>query len=201
VGSGTCRARKELALWSEIRRAAWSQLIEGLRVSGLALICAERSLHTRRLQFWSAPRVLLSSQGQQRELEQRRTVAQNYAEKLRAGSSPAPVSRTNASSFECVARRVHSRPPFFGRSRLLSPCCRARDCCPAESDGGLEVRREVSSSSAFTRNVLKLLTPGKTFVISRSRVQVPPPAPTSSRGVQQLRCRNFRGILPNGFLR
>jgi hypothetical protein len=39
------------------------------------------------------------------------------------------------------------------------------------------------------------------FVISRSRVQLPPPAPTSSRELQQLSGRNFRGVLPNRFLR
>jgi len=62
---------------------------EAVRVFGLALISAERTHETRRFQSSSAPGVLLSPQGEQRELEQRRTVVRNYAERLRAGSSPA----------------------------------------------------------------------------------------------------------------
>jgi hypothetical protein len=79
---------KALALRSEIRRAGWST---DLGVSGLALICAERTRETRRFQSSSAPRVLLNPRSEQRELEQRRTVVQNYAERLRAGSSPTLV--------------------------------------------------------------------------------------------------------------
>jgi hypothetical protein len=60
-------------------------------VSALALICAERTREIRRFQSSSAPRVLCSSESEQRELEQRRTVMQNYAERRRAGSSPALV--------------------------------------------------------------------------------------------------------------
>jgi hypothetical protein len=63
----------------------------GRRVSGLALICAERTHETRRFQSSSAPRVLLSPRGEQRKFEQRRTLVQNYAGKLSAGSSPALV--------------------------------------------------------------------------------------------------------------
>jgi hypothetical protein len=83
--------KQALALTSEIRRAGVVQLTWGLRRVGLALICAERSLQTRRFQSSSAPRVLLSSQGQPRELARQRMVTQNYGERLRAGSSPALV--------------------------------------------------------------------------------------------------------------
>src|SRR5438094_959707 len=84
---------KALALRSQVRRAGWFKLTSG---SGLALICAERTRQTGRFQSSSAPRVLLSPQGEQRELQQRRTVVRNYAERLRAGSSPAPVSGSSA---------------------------------------------------------------------------------------------------------
>ena len=80
--------RRALALRSEIRRAGRST---DVGVSGLALICAERTRETRRFQSSSAPRVLLNPRGEQRELEQRRTVMQNYAERLRAGLSPTLV--------------------------------------------------------------------------------------------------------------
>jgi len=60
-------------------------------LGSLALICAERTRQTRRFQSSSAPRVLLSPQGQRRQLERRRAVTCNYAERRRAGSSPALV--------------------------------------------------------------------------------------------------------------
>jgi hypothetical protein len=57
----------------------------------LALICAEHTRQAGRFQSSSAPRVLLSPRGRQREIKRRRALAQNYAERLRAGSSPALV--------------------------------------------------------------------------------------------------------------
>ena len=82
-------------------------------VSALALICAELTRETRRFQSSSAPRVLLSPQGWQRELEQWRMVVRNYAERLRAGSSPAPVSGSSAR--KGVGVRVPASAPTLHR--------------------------------------------------------------------------------------
>ena len=68
----------------------------GRRCRGLALICAERTCEAGRFQSSSAPRVLRSPRGEQREFERRRAVTRNHAERLRAGSSPAPVSGSSA---------------------------------------------------------------------------------------------------------
>jgi hypothetical protein len=62
---------------------------EAVGVCRLALICAERTRPAGRFQSSSAPRVLLSPRGEQGELERRRAVTPNYAERLRAGSLPA----------------------------------------------------------------------------------------------------------------
>jgi hypothetical protein len=55
---------------------------------------------------------------------------------VRPNSRPVRIRGRTPPRFEHVARRVRSMPPFSGRSRLLSPCCRARDCCPFESLAG-----------------------------------------------------------------
>jgi hypothetical protein len=73
---------------------------------GLALICAERTRQAGRFQSSSAPRVLLSPGGEQREIERRRGVMQNYAERLRAGSArPSPVIRMSLA--RALARGVN----------------------------------------------------------------------------------------------
>jgi len=87
----------------------------------LALICVERTRETRRLQSSSAPRVPFSPQGEQRELEQRRTVVRNYTERLRAGSSPAPVSGSSARKGPPGAGRARWRVLHPGRIEGRSP--------------------------------------------------------------------------------
>jgi hypothetical protein len=65
---------------------------EVVAVCALALICAERTRQADRFQSSSAPRGLLSPQGEERERERRRVLKRNCAKRLRTGSAPARVS-------------------------------------------------------------------------------------------------------------
>jgi hypothetical protein len=93
------RTKRDVAGLSPVLFECNQEVVE---VWPLALICAERTRQTRRFQSSGAPRVPLSPRGERREIERQRAVAQNYAERLRAGSEPALVCPGGGAGEELV---------------------------------------------------------------------------------------------------
>jgi hypothetical protein len=118
------RTKRDVAGLSPVRRPFECNQ-EVVEVWPLALICAERTRQTRRFQSSGAPRVPLSPRGERREIERQRAGAQNYAERLRAGSEPALV---------CPAGRRRGTGP--GPGCVLVTCGVARAAPAGTSSPG-----------------------------------------------------------------